>query len=1307
MSILSIPPFRQICLEAFSETSNVTIHTTESIIPVLQRQRADQMDMYGRYIRGEAPIHVAADKLGRTLADMYHWDLLEHASNPEPLHQFPLLVRHGGCPWASDIPMEKPSWRLHLDITGLLLAAHADILAEVERTFKPLRVADEIVAELQALRDSAVKGDPGRLASCDAILALIARRRLRVATDTDAKDEIPDGATGGYAVDYLATMQATGDTSAGVTSTGSGVTMLTCGDLLEQLRLRDEVTGAVYEEARAILGPEADTIAAIGRLPDRTPLRCRSMVAETLHEAGLLERLCRDFNVSVEPREVAAARDIVAGGARTDESVAWLATLIGRIRRGVDEGVYERVSAPRGAEHDPNDADTPDGDGRSGVETLLGVRWQPGDALWIDDRFMMGYQYEGSSVPIIGIGDVLAALVGAGALARDAYYAKILALRAANVRFLPIDGEEIAYHLGRARDVDDDGALRETGDLRTLRRYVAACLVQGGWLQMPPVPAIIANKGGEVLFPHHIEQAAARALADAWTNEGADDLRQARAEWVLRHLSLDLSGIRALVPGLHADADDLHLAADSLMRLLVGFIASTLSDAEAAARRRYGDWLDKRVLRDHFEREPDLLAAVADMFKGSFVRARDQSLAHGSTRFHAAIAIRDSLDDLPASVREAIESDARFMGQIGFDVADLLMEGGMLFERAAFWRAAARAVNDQEANITPVDGDRTIALRGCIGPRGGQAIRYVHPETGEDRIMETSELGLLRVVPDATRAAVRDQKQWIDCDRETLDELAARVATTAEPVARIDLLTPWWRTSVPLHYAALERRIVYRETVTFADAAPPQPDGMSRHLRLVTGVAACAGEEPDGDVAIDLEGAARRLIAEEGLTEATARLAGLPVALPAAIRDGIAALDPAQRRALIKSLLRSCVSPVARLHVLRILHDAHADTEAYRRLIAYLMHSLLGAAAMDRLRAFTAILRWLDWSYVHRTDTRGWEASTRLAVMWAHANEMFAVLMHNKVRAAALWDALAPVVSGAADGAFTWMRAQWFDIAHPRRVEAAPLSFLLAGLAYALGPDADDTIAEVAHDALATIEGVRSGDDAPMPRLILAPALAPNALGSFLGADIFDRPLPDTTGSALGAAALERIAMDAVRTVREAPDTAYAWIVLRAVLGDGPIPVGLMEDVRRSLLEFPLARLLLDDEKSGVAAAASVEVACLYARYSGNRQVLAHIEEEIVACAVEAARMDGPNGGMEAARRLAPVLLHVSERFASTRPTRAEALGAFARLLIRLVTDWRMIAPTVLLYVERMYRDVPVVERRHLAQLLTLLRLVR
>lgn len=128
---------------------------------------------------------------------------------------------------------------------------------------------------------------------------------------------------------------------------------------------------------------------------------------------------------------------------------------------------------------------------------MLHVPQSPGAVLWVDDRYISGYpEHQGNA--FLGVTDVLRALRTADSLAEHAYFEALLRLRAGGAMFIPVDYEEVLYHLRAAPVIN--GTVQETPALATLRRYVARALLCDRHLKVLGVPAGLDGRPDEMEF---------------------------------------------------------------------------------------------------------------------------------------------------------------------------------------------------------------------------------------------------------------------------------------------------------------------------------------------------------------------------------------------------------------------------------------------------------------------------------------------------------------------------------------------------------------------------------------------------------------------------------------------------------------------------------------------------------------------------------------------------------------------------------------------------------------------------------------
>jgi hypothetical protein len=107
--------------------------------------------------------------------------LAEWNRSAESRNRRHLLVRHGG---RTLLPINygevSQQWRLHCDITSLLLEHELGVLEKIERLFKPLRISRHPVTALIAQRDKLKPHQKSQLDEAESLLEMLVKGKFRV-----------------------------------------------------------------------------------------------------------------------------------------------------------------------------------------------------------------------------------------------------------------------------------------------------------------------------------------------------------------------------------------------------------------------------------------------------------------------------------------------------------------------------------------------------------------------------------------------------------------------------------------------------------------------------------------------------------------------------------------------------------------------------------------------------------------------------------------------------------------------------------------------------------------------------------------------------------------------------------------------------------------------------------------------------------------------------------------------------------------------------------------------------------------------
>ncbi|MBE7557282.1 MAG: trypsin-like peptidase domain-containing protein [Anaerolineales bacterium] len=462
----------------------IQVKSVEDFIEFFEQRQEHTTKLDEIYRDGTGPIHLIAEQLGEPLVNFYHRFLIENATIKDPRRQFVLLARHGGRALLSGFPDSRPPWRLNLDITAILLAAHLDILTEIEETFRPLHIPAALIPALLRMRERVSLSQPSRLEIYRQIIDLQQRNMLAVVQCEVSPDYAnPELVTelgeewvalfeevrtnSGYLVDYLPLHKRVSGDPPTVLPEDAAQYLVNCRGVVEALREQGPLSEEAYGDVIQALGTEgvviSDTVPTPGKL-----LYCYGNIPEVLAEANLLQLVCERFQVRVSQREFERVQKELKGYEQRRATAEWLDRLIDRLNRGVDDGTYAIIPTPPHEEGEMEEraAENPDVEC---LRTVLKFEATEGDVIWADDRWINSYLHR-NGVPIIGINEILKSLVGAGTLMAGEYYQKLIKLRTANVRFIPVQTDEVIYHLRQARV--ENRRLVETQELEILRRSI-------------------------------------------------------------------------------------------------------------------------------------------------------------------------------------------------------------------------------------------------------------------------------------------------------------------------------------------------------------------------------------------------------------------------------------------------------------------------------------------------------------------------------------------------------------------------------------------------------------------------------------------------------------------------------------------------------------------------------------------------------------------------------------------------------------------------------------------------------------------
>jgi hypothetical protein len=1259
----------------------------------MQHWTEQQQLLNQKYESGEIPVHLLTEAIKIPLVSILYHLSKQNSAEPNPRFQPAIFARHGGRSVQEQLTASHSQWRLHLDVSALLLAAHLDILDLVEQRFQPLRISPAIPIALLGQSDKLTHHQPSSLEVERQILKLFEARKLcetpRQLNPANDKSELIQKmgwqwtgllekakAENAYIVDYLPLTSNNFEMQPVILSESERERVINCRTLVEALKNR--LSTKDYQSTLESLGSEGNK-EIISPLPTiNASIYLVGNIASVLASAKILDKICKIFTVFVDYSYIDKARFAVQQYEHRSESLAWLSSLIDRVRDGLERGVYEAIALSderRPPDLEEDEVNNPD---LLTILDLLRFAPQPGDIIWTDDRYFNSYIHW-NGVPIVSILEILTVLRQQDAIDEADYYRHLLQLRQANIRYLPITREEIFYQLRQASVIE--GSIQETEELSTMRRYMASCLLDSHRLQRPPLLPDAPNPEGEIAFLVDFLNAVSDALVGIWAKEEiTDEIATAQANWIWENLYVGSFGLRHFLPATNFDSEAVALIGLDIGKAYFKGISLPINiinreSENSSPRKKYFNWLEHRMARQRFKVDPDAIIASAQTIHylfASLSASIRQEHRNNAEQERAQIILSQFYLDLPKSIRREIRFDSDLISWLGIQSGESVYIGPAIFAASNFFQAAKEAINGRASKIVAVQPQVEFTIKQPEANNSSEITLEVKDEqNGNSYELNDSLLYLLSDNPARREEVLRSQTEWFDCDRQTFDRIVSEILSEPDSHRRFQRGQEWRDASAAFFYATLEQKINSREQFSFDELIPPSAEGLLRHFRLDRSI----GDEKS--FSAKLTEAARTLLEEEGLEFALKRMACLPVKLPDVLTEELGKLSSNERQNLLNQLASQWASPMCKLHLIDLILKYASDGESIIDLAQRTLNELCSETdGTVQFRLYKAILNWVNNEFAYWAESKKWPAPIKLAMIWAHSTKiqnLFYVLnIQQKEYLAQSFQDYTRSWQLASTEIFDRNPLFWNDVLHPRLLSRPEL--VVNGLAAAI----IDKNLELLKDS-GLIERVRqcamticnSPDERTNILLFHDPLLMKNSIGSFIGCDR-ERVLNVLFGSEKG----ENFSSDNPRAIVEGalealardPHSKTNWFKLIAFVGDFSIYDSLKDNLSSLLGQTNFVSILKNDIDTALFA---LDVASSQIAYLNDDNTRSRLKDEVVQIAQ---LLDEQK--KEADDTITIQLIEILIRLALELNDPNQTIRTFTSLFERLLYAWPRLADT-------------------------------
>lgn len=1171
------PWFRRMAELAESGTGGAMALHISQMAEFLRAQWENRERIEQLYRRGEVPVHLLPAGMFPPLSALFHMIPEENRSDPDPLLQPPVLVRHGARPIQHLKRGEGPRGRLIMDITALLTAQDLGLLDRIEAHLAPLHLTPQwhalLLDEIRRLRPI----QPERLTAQRRVDTLVRADAIGLA-DMDALDAPPGGlaalvgerqarelayarAVKGCLVDFLPLHGPDLADRTPVELPKEWNTLLASPRALLDLALSENlIDEQAHARACGLFGPQPPNR---GNLPDHGgELLVSPIIIELLAQTDLLPVFAQRFRLTMPADLWRQMAGELRKWERNKRLADWVQHLVDRIALGLSKGKYRVLPIQRPPTNELDQR-------MHGLEDLLDYRGEPGDRIWIDDRLLNGYPATGTS-GIVGVVEVLDLLQACRAITQTERYEWLARLRAGNHRYIPLEEPEILYWLGHAHS--DSGRLVVPPQLEILARYWSACLHPSDALQLEPTEG---HPHGELGFVHLSRMAVDRALRAIWSNRPLNPRRgRQRADWLLDRLYVGLDDIQHLIRAADANRDT-YLPGSEIGLLVVGAYAMMRgvpprSESDRTLAEHYLEWICERVVAPRLIADSHVVVPAATIIRQSIAGL----LRDVSEPGYAAVLRRWTLRFLrimPKVLRVELHKDQELMGRLGLAELTVIEIDGLRFAAPNFWTAVEGALRRAVPIVNETGDDKPLTLRLVSPPEAQGPVFELADAKGKvisRGYFEHSEI--LSPYRTVRLQTLREHPQWWDGRPEGCEAVERMLAEIDAPGVRIRRLEALAAASADDSYLELEAQWRRQKGMRLVESLPPGIDAILTYVRC-----ADARETGNIDPAACWNALARSVPPERGLVERLRRMALLPSALPQEAHNEIRVLDEDACAGLLNQLSALLVDPLGRLHLLDIaLSAAESLPDALASAQAQIDHLLTVRLEAD-IRLMTTLVdvayRALDATGMNSAATR----QAHLLAAWIHAARLAGIMLAGGADSTPITEHLQRWAPFPHRDLYAAQESPFQDLAWPWNVQVP--DFLFVGLGAILnqhrGAAAQLDLTAVKKRLNDLLSGKPDpAADVHLPRdpYLLSDLLhclwggdRATALAALVDRDVAERFSPSTFGNHID---------ELLGELAQTPADAHRWMLLWHHVGQARLKP---EEARR--LDDILARLDLDD----------------------------------------------------------------------------------------------------------------------------------
>lgn len=569
--------------------------------------------------RGEIPMFLAAHSLNRSLSDLMLFPALVNLAEND-------LQRKGAIPAYSGKrqPLSlDTSMQIGIDATALLTLSFLDLLDEALDAFDMVHIPHSTLGWLFDEKWRVAFHQPSRIKEAHQIRDLLATDTLEKFSPSTEPDSDLSNQIGEELAQFIAEAEK-GNREDGprhivvqsspvhrigslmeeeADLTAHATVLSSCQSVVNKLQQKGLITASEYQKAQAYLQLQEKPWPNQPEIADGAILYLDYVAVKYFVHLGILEKLkAAGFKSVVSPRMVSEIDQLISYERISGE----VKNAIERIRSAVNSRIEsEKIKVGRLTNSEPS-VD------RSISEHPAATLFHSArycDAIITDDRYLNQHANFGDgdiSKPMFSTLDIIDMLVSKGTKTVEERLEYRTQLRRAGYIFVPVSGDELAYHL-EASSVKDD-RIDETAELKAIRENIL-CVRMTTWLQIP--------KEFPWLNTSLIEFS--RVIKSLWKADADFSSTRARSDWLMNQID-----IRGWAHRFGKENGD-HIAKTGRGGYLL-LLLTPLVNVPREVQDEYWNWVEEKILDPVKKQYPDLYSWITEEQRELIVKIADTDI---------------------------------------------------------------------------------------------------------------------------------------------------------------------------------------------------------------------------------------------------------------------------------------------------------------------------------------------------------------------------------------------------------------------------------------------------------------------------------------------------------------------------------------------------------------------------------------------------------------------------------------------------------------------------------------------------------